>query len=75
MPSVPEDVVLIVDDVLATGGTAAAKGSARVKSTGATGSPGYAFLIELDFLGGQRPRWADAKIMSLIHVRVDYGRL
>ncbi len=62
----PDDVVLIVDDVLATGGTAAAKGS-LVASTGATVT-GYAFLIELDFLAG-RSKLQGAKIMSLIHVR------
>lgn len=62
----PDDVVLIVDDVLATGGTAAAKGM-LVASTGARVA-GYAFLIELDFLGG-RSKLEGAKIMSLIHVR------
>ena len=60
-----DDVVLIVDDVLATGGTAAAK-SALVASTGAR-IAGMAFLIELDFLGG-RSKLADQKIVSLIHV-------
>ncbi|MDY0087272.1 MAG: adenine phosphoribosyltransferase [Coriobacteriia bacterium] len=59
------DVVLIVDDVLATGGTAAAK-SQLAKSTGAR-VEGFAFVIELDFLGG-REKLGDAKIVSLIHV-------
>lgn len=59
------DVVLIVDDVLATGGTAAAK-NVLVQTTGAR-MAGFAFLIELDFLGG-RERLGDAKIVSLIHV-------
>ncbi|MDZ4177744.1 MAG: adenine phosphoribosyltransferase, partial [Coriobacteriia bacterium] len=45
------DVVLIVDDVLATGGTAAAKAQLAT-STGAQ-LAGFAFLIELDFLGGR----------------------
>jgi len=61
-----EDVVLIVDDVLATGGTAAAKAE-LTKSTGAKVA-GLAFLIELDFLQG-RSKLGDVKIVSLIHVR------
>lgn len=60
------DVVLIVDDVLATGGTAAAKAE-LVISTGAEVA-GFAFLIELDFLGGRNKLPADAGIVSLIHV-------
>ncbi len=59
------DVVLIVDDVLATGGTAAAKAQ-LAESTGARVA-GLAFLIELDFLNG-RQKLGDAKIVSLIHV-------
>lgn len=59
------DVVLIVDDVLATGGTAAAKAELAA-STGARVA-GMAFLIELDFLHG-RERLGEAKIVSLIHV-------
>lgn len=62
----PEDVVLIVDDVLATGGTAAAK-AALVESMGATVA-GFAFLIELDFLAGRAKLPADSKVISLIHV-------
>jgi adenine phosphoribosyltransferase len=46
----PGDRVLIVDDVLATGGTAAAT-IALVEELGGT-VVGLAFLIELDFLGG-----------------------
>lgn len=60
------DVVLIVDDVLATGGTAAAK-AALVKESGGRVA-GFAFLIELDFLSGRSKLDADADIVSLIHV-------
>jgi len=61
-----DDVVLIVDDVLATGGTAAAK-AALVKESGGTVA-GFAFLIELDFLSGRSKLASEAKIVSLIHV-------
>ncbi len=61
----PDDVVLIVDDVLATGGTAAAK-TELAECTGAR-IAGLAFLIELDFLGG-RGKLTDHKVVSLIHV-------
>lgn len=60
------DVVLIVDDVLATGGTAAAKAE-LVSATGAQVA-GFAFLIELDFLNGRDRLPADIPIISLIHV-------
>src|SRR5437870_2829477 len=45
-----EDRVLIVDDVLATGGTAAA--AARLVRTRGGEVVGFTFLIELDFLKG-----------------------
>ncbi len=61
----PDDVVLIVDDVLATGGTAAAKHELIVK-TGASVA-GFAFLIELDFLSGRAKLPEGAKVVSLIH--------
>lgn len=61
----PGDVVLIVDDVLATGGTAAAKASLAEKMGARVA--GFAFLIELDFLHG-RDKLGDPKIVSLIHV-------
>ncbi|MDZ4063791.1 MAG: adenine phosphoribosyltransferase [Coriobacteriia bacterium] len=60
-----DDVVLIVDDVLATGGTAAAKAQLAT-STGAA-LAGFAFLIELDFLGG-RSKLEGSKVFSLIHI-------
>jgi len=48
----PEDRVLIVDDVLATGGTA----NAAAQLIGGTGAAlsGFSFLIELDFLKGRQ---------------------
>lgn len=61
----PADVVLIIDDVLATGGTAAAKAE-LVRSTRATVA-GFAFLMELDFLHG-REKLGDMRIVSLIRV-------
>ncbi len=62
----PDDTVLVIDDVLATGGTAAAKAELARRS-GAT-VVGFAFLIELDFLGG-RAKLGDTPIVSLIHVQ------
>jgi adenine phosphoribosyltransferase len=59
------DVVLIIDDVLATGGTAAAKAE-LVAGSGAQVA-GFGFLIELDFLGG-REKLGDFPIVSLVHV-------
>jgi len=55
---------LIVDDVLATGGTAEAAGRLVSRSAGAVA--GFAFLIEIDFLNG-RPRLAPHPVASLIH--------
>lgn len=54
---------LIVDDVLATGGTAEAAGRLVTRSQG--GVAGFAFLIELDFLNG-RPRLAPHPVASLL---------
>ena len=61
----PGDRVLIVDDVLATGGTAAAKAD-LVLQCGAT-VVGYAFLLELHFFHG-RDKLGDHTINSLLHV-------
>jgi len=54
--------VVVIDDVLATGGTAAATG-ALVTEAGAQ-VVGYAFMIELEFLSG-RDKLADAPTFSL----------
>lgn len=62
----PGDKVLIVDDVLATGGTAAAKVD-LICSTGAE-VVGFAFLIELDFLDGRQKLPEELPITSLIRV-------
>ncbi len=62
---VPGDRVLIIDDVLATGGTAAAKASLVRESGGEV--VGFAFLLELDFLHG-RDKLGDDRVVSLIHV-------
>ena len=61
----PGDRVLIVDDVLATGGTASAKAD-LVAASGAV-VVGFAFLMELDFLHG-RDKLGDCSIVSLMHV-------
>jgi adenine phosphoribosyltransferase len=59
----PGDRVLIVDDVLATGGTAAA--TARLAEKLGASVVGFAFLIELGFLGG-RAALGDHRITSLV---------
>ena len=60
----PGDRVLIVDDVLATGGTA----NAAAQLVGGTGASvaGFAFLIELDFLKG-RQRLQGRRVEALLH--------
>jgi adenine phosphoribosyltransferase len=63
---VPGDKVVIVDDVLATGGTAGAKAQLVVNNGGVVA--GFAFLIELDFLGGRAKLPEGIEIVSLIHV-------
>ncbi|WP_055074033.1 adenine phosphoribosyltransferase [Pseudanabaena sp. 'Roaring Creek'] len=56
--------VIIIDDVIATGGTAAA----TAKLVGQTGAKlvGYGFLIELDFLNG-RKALPEVPIVSLVN--------
>jgi adenine phosphoribosyltransferase len=61
--------VLIVDDLLATGGTAAAAATLTKRQGGVVS--GFAFVVELDFLGG-RQKLADATegkagVYSLVH--------
>lgn len=60
----PGDRVLIVDDVLATGGTA----NAAAQLVGGTGAAvvGFTFLIELDFLKG-RERLQGSRVEALLH--------
>ncbi len=60
----PGQKVLIVDDVLATGGTAAAAASLVEKLGGAVA--GLGFVIELDFLNG-RSRLEGRPVWSLLH--------
>jgi adenine phosphoribosyltransferase len=57
------DRVLVVDDVIATGGTARAVGD-LAEGLGATVS-GFVFLVELGFLNG-RERLASREVRSLI---------
>ena len=59
----PGDRVLVVDDVLATGGTAGAAAE-LVQRLGAT-VVGFAFLVELGFLGG-RAKLEGHRLLSLI---------
>jgi adenine phosphoribosyltransferase len=58
------DRVLIVDDVLATGGTAGA--AAKLVRTHGAEVVGFTFLIELDFLKG-RERLQGERVEALLH--------
>jgi len=60
----PGERILIVDDVLATGGTAEA--TARLVETLGGVVAGLAFLIEIDELDG-RSRLTDRTVRSLLH--------
>jgi adenine phosphoribosyltransferase len=62
--------VLVVDDLLATGGTAAAAAELAGRQGGVV--CGFAFVVELDFLGG-RARLTEragggAPVYSIVHV-------
>ena len=59
----PGDRVLVVDDVIATGGTARAVGDLVEKMGGRVEA--YAFLVELGFLNG-REKLAGREVLSLI---------
>lgn len=60
----PGQKVLIVDDLLATGGTAAATARLVEKLGGQV--VGYAFVVELDFLNGRKPL-GGVPVTSLVH--------
>jgi adenine phosphoribosyltransferase len=60
----PGQQVLIVDDLLATGGTAAA--TAKLAESLGAKIAGLAFVVELDFLKG-RDRLKGYDVMSLLH--------
>lgn len=60
----PQDRVLVVDDVLATGGTAAAS-CELIRKSGAS-IAACAFVAELDDLKGRR-RLPDMRVHSLLH--------
>ncbi len=65
----PEDVVLIVDDLVATGGTAEAQAK-LIKQFGAS-LAGMGFLMELAFLNPRQAiaKVTDADVFSLVQVR------
>ena len=60
----PGEHILIIDDVLATGGTAAA--TARLVETLGGVIAGLGFVIELDHLGG-RAHMGERPVRSLLH--------
>ena len=62
----PGDRVLIHDDVIATGGTAAAA-HALLRQTGADVA-GFSFLIELGFLDGRRLLGVEAPVHSVLTI-------
>jgi len=59
----PGQRVVVIDDLLATGGTAAATGELVRKCGGEVAA--YVFLVELEFLAG-RARLGDAPVFSLV---------
>lgn len=62
---VPNDRVLIHDDVIATGGTAAA--TCRLVQKAGGDVQGFAFLIALDFLDGMSVLPAGVPVHSVLH--------
>jgi adenine phosphoribosyltransferase len=60
----PGESILVVDDLLATGGTAAAAVNLVRKAGGNVA--GASFLVELDFLHG-RDKLKDVEVKSLLH--------
>ena len=60
----PADIVLLVDDLIATGGTAAA--SLELARRAGARVVGCAFVVELDFLAG-RAALGDCPVHSLVH--------
>jgi adenine phosphoribosyltransferase len=69
----PGAKVLVVDDLLATGGTAAAAAELARRQSGNV--VGFAFVVELDFLGGRQKLAeatnAKAGVYSLVHFSGD----
>ena len=59
----PGEKVVVIDDLLATGGTAAATGELVRKCSAEVAA--YVFLVELDFLAG-REKLGDAPVFSLV---------
>ena len=62
----PSDRVLIHDDVIATGGTAAA--AYRLAQQAGAAVEGYAFLIELGFLNGRRLLPDGVDVHTVLHL-------
>ena len=60
----PGDKVVIVDDLLATGGTAAA--SAQLVRDAGAEVAAYLFLVELEFLKGRKALGEDAPVLCLV---------
>lgn len=61
----PGDRVIIVDDLLATGGTAAA--SAQLVTDAGGIVAGFLFMVELEFLGGRAKLEGKGPVFSLVN--------